>query len=93
MELQEIRHLLELARIKLSPKEEEKIASDLERILDYVKQLQSLDTKEVEPMTGGTILKNICRVDKEENKEDFSDKLKKAAPRLRDNYFEVPPVM
>ena len=51
MDFKEIDHLLELARIELSSQEKEKIALDLGKILDYVRQLQELDTNNVEPMT------------------------------------------
>jgi len=93
MDFKEIDHLLELARIELSSQEKEKIALDLEKILDYVKQLQELDTNNVEPMTGGTLLQNICREDKvNEQKENISKELKKSAPCLKDEYFKIPPI-
>jgi len=44
MDFTEIDHLLKLARIDLSSQEKEKITLDLENILDYVKQLQKLNT-------------------------------------------------
>jgi len=93
MDFTEIDHLLKLARIELSSQEKEKIALDLENILDYVKQLQKLNTDGVEPMTGGTLLENICHKDKiNEQKQDASKELKKSAPCLKDNYFKIPPI-
>lgn len=93
MDFTEIDHLLKLARIELSSQEKEKIVLDLENILDYVKQLQKLNTDGVEPMTGGTLLKNICREDKiHEQKQDLSKELKESAPCLKDNNFKVPPI-
>ncbi|HUS49399.1 MAG TPA: Asp-tRNA(Asn)/Glu-tRNA(Gln) amidotransferase subunit GatC, partial [Candidatus Paceibacterota bacterium] len=66
---------------------------DLGKILDYVKQLQELDTNNVEPMTGGTLLENICREDKiDEQKQDISKELKKSASNLKDNSFKIPPI-
>jgi len=91
MDSKEINHLLELARIELSSQEKEKIISDLEKILDYVKQLQELDTTGVEPMTGGTSLQNICREDEiYEQKEN--DQLKNSALDTEEGYFKVPPI-
>lgn len=58
-----IKHLAELARVELGAKEEEKLATDLGKILDHFKELQELDTKSTESMTGGTNLKNIFRED------------------------------
>ena len=93
MDFTEIDHLLKLARIELSSQEKEKIALDLENILDYVKQLQKLNTDGVEPMTGGTLLENICDSDKiNEQKQDTSKKLKESAPSLKDDHFRIPPI-
>jgi aspartyl-tRNA(Asn)/glutamyl-tRNA(Gln) amidotransferase subunit C len=91
MDSKEINHLLELARIELSSQEKEKIILDLEKILDYVKQLQELDTTGVEPMTGGTSLQNICREDEiYEQKEN--DQLKNSALDIEEGYFKVPSI-
>jgi aspartyl-tRNA(Asn)/glutamyl-tRNA(Gln) amidotransferase subunit C len=90
MDSKEINHLLELARIELSSQEKEKITLDLEKILDYVKQLQELDTTGVEPMTGGTSIQNVYRED-EINEQDQKDKFKKSHLDKED-YFKVPPI-
>ena len=97
MDFTEIDHLLKLARIELSSQEKEKIALDLKNILDYVKQLQKLNTDGVEPMTGGTLLKNICSSDKiDEQKQNTGNKLskelKESAPSLKDDHFKIPPI-
>jgi len=91
MDSKEINHLLELARIELSSQEQEKIALDLEKILDYVKQLQELDTTGAEPMTGGTSIQNICRED-EVHEQKENDELKKSAFSTEKGYFKVPPI-
>ena len=93
MDFKEIDYLLELARMELSSQEKEKIALDLEKILDDVKQLQELDTNDVEPMTGGTLLENICREDKlDEEKQDVSRELKQSASNLENDSFKIPPI-
>ena len=61
----DIEKFARLARIKLTPKESEKIGKDLRDILNHFKELETLDTKKVEPMTGGTGLLNIFRNDDE----------------------------
>jgi aspartyl-tRNA(Asn)/glutamyl-tRNA(Gln) amidotransferase subunit C len=91
MDSKEINHLLELARIELSSQEKEKITSDLEKILDYVKQLQELDTTGVEPMTGGTLLQNVYRED-EIHKQKENDQLKNSVLDTEEGYFKVPPI-
>jgi len=93
MDFTEIDHLLKLARIELSSQEKEKIVLDLENILNYVKQLQKVNTDGVEPMTGGTLLENICVSDKiNKQKKDISEELKKSAPCLKDDYLKIPPI-
>lgn len=45
----EATHIAHLARLTLPDEELDKIAGDLNRIVDYVEQLQELDLQEVEP--------------------------------------------
>lgn len=93
MDFKEIDHLLKLARIELSSQEKKKITLDLENILDYVKQLQKVNTNGVEPMTGGTLLENICDSDKiDEQKQNTSKELKKSTLCLKDDYLKIPPI-
>ena len=40
-----------LARIKIAPDEQVRMAKELNTILDWVEQLKTLDTSKVEPMT------------------------------------------
>ncbi|MCK4805807.1 MAG: Asp-tRNA(Asn)/Glu-tRNA(Gln) amidotransferase subunit GatC [Candidatus Pacebacteria bacterium] len=93
MDFTEIDHLLKLARIELSSQEKERIALDLENILDYVRQLQKVNTNGIEPMTGGTLLENIYREDKiDKQKQNASKELKESASSLKDDYFKIPPI-
>ena len=48
---EEVRRIAALARLRLSPGEEERLAGELSAILDYVRQLEELDVSGVEPMT------------------------------------------
>ena len=49
--LDEVRRIAVLARLRLSPEEEQVFQGQLSAILDYVKQLEELDVSAVEPMT------------------------------------------
>ena len=101
----ELEHLAKLARIELDPREEEKLLEDLGAILDYVKELQALDTSAVAPMTGGTDLRNIFRDDgagngdREENgaTNDTRENTNRGAgieafPEKQDGFLKIPPV-
>jgi len=45
----EVEHIAHLARLELSPTERDAMARDLDGILDYVADLQALDTTGIEP--------------------------------------------
>jgi aspartyl-tRNA(Asn)/glutamyl-tRNA(Gln) amidotransferase subunit C len=51
LSLDEVRRIASLARLKLSPDEEERFAVQLSAILGYVEELNALDVSGVEPMT------------------------------------------
>jgi aspartyl-tRNA(Asn)/glutamyl-tRNA(Gln) amidotransferase subunit C len=91
----ELEHLAKLARIELDPAEEEKLLKDLGAILNYFKELQEVDTSAVEPMTGGTDLRNIFREDSEENggRENTNRGAGvDAFPESQNGYLKIPPV-
>ncbi len=51
LSLDEVRRIAALARLKLSPEEEQVFQGQLSAILDYVRQLEELDVSAAEPMT------------------------------------------
>lgn len=86
-----LEHLAELARIELDSKEEGKMLRDLSKILDYFEELKEVDTSAVEPMTGGTILKNAFREDadgEQMNRGAGTD----AFPEKENGFLKIPPV-
>ena len=52
-----------LARLRLSPDELETFTGQLNTIVDYVAQLQELDTTGVEPLAHGIEVRNVFRDD------------------------------
>ncbi|MBI2623720.1 MAG: Asp-tRNA(Asn)/Glu-tRNA(Gln) amidotransferase subunit GatC [Candidatus Liptonbacteria bacterium] len=87
----DLEHLAELARIELAPKEEEKLLKDLDAILAHFESLKELDTTNVAPCTGGTMLMNVFREDKE--RENTNQKAgTENFPEEQDGYLKVPPV-
>lgn len=86
-----LEYLAELSRIELDEKEEEKLLADLRKILDHFDELKSLDTSGVEPMNGGTELKNSLREDEERtntNQGAGAD----VFPESKDGFLKVPPI-
>jgi aspartyl-tRNA(Asn)/glutamyl-tRNA(Gln) amidotransferase subunit C len=51
LSIEEVRRIAALARLRLSPEEEARLAGELSAILDYVRQLEELDVSGIEPMT------------------------------------------
>jgi aspartyl-tRNA(Asn)/glutamyl-tRNA(Gln) amidotransferase subunit C len=49
VEREEVEHVALLARLKLSPEEEELFTGQLNAILDYMEKLNELDTSAMEP--------------------------------------------
>ncbi len=59
----EIQHVAQLARIELSEKEQEKFKKELSSVLDYVNQLNRVNTDGVTPLYQTTGLINVFRSD------------------------------
>ena len=89
-----LEHLADLARIELSEKESDKFLADLEKILNHFQELQEVDTANVQPMTGGTPLKNVLREDAVFEKDHYTDagKIMKQFPEHEKGYLKIPPV-
>ncbi len=86
-----LKYLADLARLELSPREEERLLKDLQGILGHFEELQRLDTTEVAPMTGGTSLKNVFRED-EERKNKYAGAGVEAFPEKEGGFLKTPPV-
>lgn len=87
----EIKRLSELARIELTPKEEDRLLKDLQGILAHFEELQKLDTSEVQPMTGGTQLKNAFRKDEDRNNK-YAGAGVEGFPDNEKGFLKIPPV-
>ncbi|HTO95720.1 MAG TPA: Asp-tRNA(Asn)/Glu-tRNA(Gln) amidotransferase subunit GatC [Myxococcales bacterium] len=46
----QVRHVARLARLALSPEEEERFAAQLGHVLEYIERLQAVDVSGVEPL-------------------------------------------
>lgn len=87
----DIDHIAHLARISLTDEEKKVFAAQLSQILEYVAQLQEIDTTNV-PVFQHERVKRIARADKVVAWEDTAALLA-AAPKTRDRYVEVPKVL
>ena len=78
-----------LAKLELSPEEKEEAKKDMGRMLDYIDQLNELDTTGVEPMSHVFTMTNVFREDVVTNGDD-RDNMLKNAPECKDGSYKVP---
>lgn len=62
----QVKHVAGLANLSLTFEEEEKYSEQLSKILEYVEQLNSVDTKDVEPTFNVSGRENVQRLDETE---------------------------
>ena len=89
---EEVRKVAELARLELNENEINNHAEQLEKILEYIKQLEEIDTNEVPCTTRAIEVINVFRKDKKQN-FDSKEKLLDLAPSREDEYFKVPKIL
>lgn len=92
LSLDEVRKVAHLARIQLTPEEEEKFAGQLNSILDYVEQLRELDVEGVEPTTRAIDVSNVMRDDVREVYGD-REAILSGAPDRDESFFKVPKIL
>lgn len=87
-----ISRLEKLARLQLNAAEREKLAGDLQRILDMVDKLQELDTDGVEPLVYLNDETNTLREDEIAHQLTQTEALLNA-PKHDGQFFRVPKVI
>lgn len=87
-----IKKIAHLARLEFDESSAEKMSSDMSQILDWVEQLNEIDTAGVEPLTTMSSELNVMREDKVGKHLDHEAGLKNAPKRDAD-YFRVPKVL
>jgi len=88
----DVRRIAALANIGLSDTEVKQMAGELDRIVDFVEQLKSVDTKGVPPTDQVTGLVDVFRPDTV--RSDLSRKeLLANAPDQQDGFFKVKRVL
>lgn len=86
----EVKHIAELARLELTEDEITRYQKELGRILDYIGQLQEVDTVGVEPTAQVTGLVNRFREDVARASDAAThQRLLGAAPEREGDYFKV----
>jgi aspartyl-tRNA(Asn)/glutamyl-tRNA(Gln) amidotransferase subunit C len=84
-----INYVAALAKLTVSEDEKDKVAKDLNHILEYIETMNGLDTEGVEPMSHILPVKNVFREDVVINQNN-RDELIKNAPKQMNGSFAVP---
>jgi aspartyl-tRNA(Asn)/glutamyl-tRNA(Gln) amidotransferase subunit C len=96
MEKQDFKNQLKktahLARLYLTPEEEELFSRQLQSILDYFNKLQELDTTNVESMAHVLPLSNVWRED-EVRKSISKEEIFMNAPEVEEDGFKIPRIL
>lgn len=88
-----ISHLAELSNFALSKAEGERLMSDIRGIVDYISQLDELDTSNVEPTYQVFEMENVWREDEILPQEADREALLGLAKEVKDNQIKVPKVL
>lgn len=89
---EEVAKVALLARLRLSPDELQTFTTQLSSIVDFVAQLQQLDTQDVEPLAHGIDVQNVFRDDVRGPSLPREAALANA-PKRNDEGFLVPAVL
>jgi len=84
--------IAKLSRINIDDKEVDELSSQLSSIVDWVEQLNEVNTDNVKPLSSVSMTKLPLRADKENN-TDYSKEVLLNAPDKLENYFAVPKVV
>ena len=87
-----VNYVAHLARLKLSPEEEEKFGAQLSQVLGYVEKLNELDVSKVEPTAHAVPLVNVTRPDEIRPSLSNEEALRNA-PAKGNGLFIVPKIV
>jgi aspartyl-tRNA(Asn)/glutamyl-tRNA(Gln) amidotransferase subunit C len=89
---EEVRWVAHLARLQLTDAELETMTRQLSTIVDYVAQLQQVNTDGVEPMAHAVTVQNVFRDDEPRPSLSVAEALAHA-PDRRGDFYGVPAVL
>lgn len=89
---EEVKYIANLARLRFSDEETEKMAGEMNQILDYMQTLDEIDTENVEPLRHVIDFEFHPRSDEAKEPLNHEEALKNA-PDADSDYFRVPRVI
>lgn len=88
-----ISHLADLSNFALTEQESERLVSDIQGIVEYISQLDELDTTGVEPTYQVFEMENIWRADEILPQEANREALLHLTKEVKNNQIKVPKVL
>ena len=87
-----LRKVAHLARLEVSPQQEDRLLKELEKSIGWLKKLSEVDIAGIKPLKNMSFEVNMMRQDKT-NKEISKEELLKNAPCHDGDYIKVPQIM
>jgi aspartyl-tRNA(Asn)/glutamyl-tRNA(Gln) amidotransferase subunit C len=88
----DVKYVAHLARLALTPEEEQKIGAQLGSILGYIEKLKEVDVSGVEPTAHAFPLVNVTRPDEVQSSMSAEQALRNA-PAQANGLFIVPKIV
>ena len=88
----QVKKVAKLSRISLDDSKLESLSKDLVSILNFVEQLNKLDTNEIKPLTS-IINKSLDTRDDTVSDGQIKDQILKNSPEKNEDFFIVPKVV
>ena len=89
---EQVHKVANLARLEMTPEEEEQMTAQISSILEYFQQLSELDTTDVRPTTRAIDVSNVTRPDQLQAYPD-REALLGEAPDPDGDFFKVPQIL
>ena len=90
---EDILHLADLSNLSLSEQEIDSLGKDLGDIINYISQLDELDTENIEPTYQVFEMENVWRDDEIVEQEADREDLLRLSDKVTNKQLEVPKVL
>lgn len=88
----DVEHVAKLARLNLTEEEVENFTQQLGNILDYIHNLEKINTEMIEPTAHTLTIRNVFREDELKESLDLETVFNNAAEK-EGTYFKTPKIM
>ena len=88
----EVKKVAQLARLELNESQIQQHAEQLEKILDYINQLEKINTENIPCTTRAIEVANVLRKDEKKEFEN-SEELLDLAPTREKEFYKVPKII